>query len=131
MLFKLNLHTILFAITKTKVNSLKLITDTQRITRITTLLEDYSGIIMSPVSGCCLAYVPNITKKPIKQILHDISRYKIRIKHFFVGETYPYSFLIGNAVGRVIKMWPDFEVWYIEHSLALPPFNISFLINLI
>ncbi|CAF0891715.1 unnamed protein product [Rotaria sordida] len=76
ILFKLNLHTILFSITKTKVKSLKLFTDMQRIARIIALAEDNSSILISPVSGCCLTYVSNIAKKPIKQILHDISRKK-------------------------------------------------------
>jgi hypothetical protein len=74
VLFQLNLHTLLFSITNTKVISLKLFTNTQRITRLCALLEDYSGILISPVSGCCLTYIPNLGKKPIKQILHDISR---------------------------------------------------------
>ncbi|CAF2606103.1 unnamed protein product [Rotaria sp. Silwood2] len=77
ILFKLNLDTILFSITKVKVKSLKLFTDMQRIARITALAEDNSSILISPVSGCCLNYVSNIAKKPIKQILHDISRSNI------------------------------------------------------
>ncbi len=74
ILFQLNLHTLLFSITNTKVTSLKLFTNTQRIARLCALLEDYSGILISPVSGSCLTYVPNLAKNPIKQILHDISR---------------------------------------------------------
>jgi hypothetical protein len=46
----------------------------QRIARMIAILEDYSSILISPVSGCCLTYMQNIAKKPIKQILHDISR---------------------------------------------------------
>ena len=78
VLFQLNLPTLLFSITKTKVKSLKLLTNAQRIARITALSEDYSIILISPVSGCCLTYVSNISKKPVKQILHDISRYTNR-----------------------------------------------------
>ncbi|CAF4438789.1 unnamed protein product, partial [Adineta steineri] len=59
--------------TKSKVLALKLFTDIQKIARVTVILEDYSCILISPVSGCCLTYVPNTAKKPIKQILHDIS----------------------------------------------------------
>ncbi|CAF2848054.1 unnamed protein product [Rotaria sp. Silwood2] len=70
-------NTILFSITKVKVKSLKLFTDMPRIARITALAEDNSSILISPVSGCCLNYVSNIAKKPIKQILHDISRSNI------------------------------------------------------
>jgi hypothetical protein len=71
----LNLQTILFALTKAKVKSLKLMAETQRIARITALFDDSSSVLISPVSGCCLAQVPNVAKKPVKQILHDISRY--------------------------------------------------------
>jgi hypothetical protein len=74
ILFKLNLHTLVFSITKTKVKSMKLFTNTQKLARITAILDDYSSILLSPVSGCCLTYIPNIAKKAIKQILHDISR---------------------------------------------------------
>jgi hypothetical protein len=72
--FKLNLHTLLFSIIKTKILSLKLFTNIQHTARIIALLEDYSSLIISPASGCCLTRIPNIGKKPIKQILHDISR---------------------------------------------------------
>ena len=74
VLFQLNLCTLLFAITHSKVTSLKLFIDTKRTARLIALLEDFSSILISPVSGCCLTYIPNIAKKPIKQILHDISR---------------------------------------------------------
>lgn len=74
VLFKLNLRTLLFAMTNIKVTTLKLFTDTQRTARLLALLEDYSSILISPVTGCCLTYLPNLSKKPIKQILHDISR---------------------------------------------------------
>jgi hypothetical protein len=74
IIFKLNLPNLLFSIIKNKILSLKLFTDTQQTSRIIALLEDYSGILISPVSGACLTYIPNIGKKPIKQILHDISR---------------------------------------------------------
>ncbi|CAM4769649.1 unnamed protein product [Rotaria magnacalcarata] len=77
ILFKLHLHTILFSIINTKVKSLKLFTDMQHIARIIVLVEDNSSILISPVSGCCLNYVSNIAKKPIKQILHDVSRSSI------------------------------------------------------
>ncbi|CAF3769661.1 unnamed protein product [Adineta steineri] len=77
VIFKLNLHTLLFSMTKSKVLALKLFTDIQKIARVTVILEDYSCILISPVSGCCLTYVPNTAKKPIKQILHDISRSSI------------------------------------------------------
>ncbi|CAF5204597.1 unnamed protein product, partial [Rotaria magnacalcarata] len=49
----------------------------QHIARIIVLVEDNSSILISPVSGCCLNYVSNIAKKPIKQILHDVSRSSI------------------------------------------------------
>lgn len=74
VLFQLNLRTILFAITNNKVTSLKLFTDTSRTARLIALLEDYSSILISPVSGSCLTSIPNLSKNPIKQILHDISR---------------------------------------------------------
>jgi hypothetical protein len=74
IIFKLNLPNLLFSIIKNKILSLKLFTDIQQTSRIIALLEDYSGILISPVSGACLTYIPNIGKKPIKQILHDISR---------------------------------------------------------
>ncbi|CAF3364498.1 unnamed protein product [Rotaria sp. Silwood1] len=82
ILFKLNLNTILFSTTKTKIKSLKLFTDMHRTARVTALSEDNSCILISPVSGCCLTYVSNIAKKPIKQILHDISRSSIYLLQF-------------------------------------------------
>lgn len=74
ILFELYLKTILFSITKSKVKSLKLFTDMQRIARVIAISENDSAILISPVSGCCLTYMSNIAEKPIKQILHDISR---------------------------------------------------------
>ncbi|CAF4440675.1 unnamed protein product, partial [Adineta steineri] len=49
VIFKLNLHTLLFSITKSKVLALKLFTDIQKIARVTVILEDYSCILISPV----------------------------------------------------------------------------------
>jgi hypothetical protein len=74
VLFKLNLYTLLFSVLKTRVRALKLFIDTQRLARIAAVLEDDSCVLISPVSGCCLTYVPNVAKKPIKQVLHDITR---------------------------------------------------------
>ena len=74
VLFQLNLRTLLFAITNSKVISLKLFTDSSRTARLLALLEDYSSILISPISGCCLTSIPNLSKKSIKQIIHDISR---------------------------------------------------------
>lgn len=46
----------------------------QRIARVIAISENDCAILISPVSGCCLTYMSNIAEKPIKQILHDISR---------------------------------------------------------
>ncbi|UJR27655.1 hypothetical protein I4U23_008936 [Adineta vaga] len=81
ILFQLNLHTVLFSVIKTKVRTLKLFNDTQKIARILALLDDYSCVLI-PITGCCLTHVPNVAKKPIKQVLHDISRSSIYSLHF-------------------------------------------------
>jgi hypothetical protein len=77
ILFKLNLPTMLFSIVKGQVRSLRLVTDTQRTTRMVALLKDDSSVLLSPVSGSSLTSAPNISQKPIKQILHDISRHDL------------------------------------------------------
>lgn len=73
-LFQLNLPNRLFSLTKSKVIALKLFTNTHQTSRLLALLEDYSSLLISPISGCCLTVIPNLSKKSIKQILHDISR---------------------------------------------------------
>lgn len=74
VLFQLNLHTLLFSILKMNVRTLKVFKDTQQTSRLLAMLDDYSSVLISPVSGCCLTRMPNVASKPIKQVLHDISR---------------------------------------------------------
>ncbi|CAF0801787.1 unnamed protein product [Adineta ricciae] len=77
VLFQLKLHTLVFSILKTNVRTLKVFKDTQRTSRLLAMLDDYSCVLISPVSGCCLTRMPNVAKKDIKQVLHDISRSSI------------------------------------------------------
>ncbi|CAF0766338.1 unnamed protein product [Adineta ricciae] len=77
VLFQLNLRTLVFSILKTNVRTLKVFKDTQRTSRLLAMLDDYSCVLISPVSGCCLTRMPNVAKKIIKQVLHDVSRSSI------------------------------------------------------
>ena len=80
ILFQLNLHTLLFSVIKTKVRTLKLFNDTQEIARILALLDDYSCVLISPITGCCLTHVPNVAKKPIMLAKPHISSSKLQSK---------------------------------------------------
>jgi hypothetical protein len=80
ILFELNLSTMLLSMIQQQVKSLKLTTDGQQTTRIVVLMSNDCSTFLSPVSGACLAHVPNMAQKPIKQVLHDMTRYEnIRI----------------------------------------------------
>ena len=74
IVFQFHLPTTVFSSTTNSVKMFRMFKDSKQNVRLTALLGDQSSLILSPISGARLVSVPNISKKPIKQILHDISR---------------------------------------------------------